>query len=89
MKNLHKRSEEVDKRLARIEGHVRGLRRMLGENKDCPDLLVQIVAVRSALDQVGRILLEDHMETCVVEAVRKGTGEKAIADLKDALAKFI
>lgn len=89
MRGRHRSSEEVDRRLARIEGHVSGIRRMLGENKDCPDLLVQIAAVRRALDEVGRILLEDHMETCVVRAVREGAGQKAITDLKDALAKFI
>lgn len=85
----HRKRKDVLNRLARIEGHVRGLRRMVEEDKDCPDILVQIAAVRSALNQVGRILLEDHMETCVIEAAREGTYEKAIADLKDALARFI
>jgi len=86
---LHKKRKDVLDRLARVEGHVRGIGRMVEEDKDCPDILIQIAAVRSALDNVGRILLEDHMETCVLEAAKEGTYEKAITDLKNALGKFI
>lgn len=88
-KTAHKRRKEVLNRLSRIEGHVRGLRKMVEEDKDCPDLLIQVAAVRAALNQVGRILLEDHMETCVLEATKEGTGEKTVETLKAALAKFI
>ncbi len=85
----HKRHKEVINRLSRIEGHVRGLRKMVEEDKDCPDILLQVAAVRAALNQVGRILLEDHMESCVIEATKDGQGEKAIEDLKAALMKFM
>ncbi|HSV49015.1 MAG TPA: metal-sensing transcriptional repressor [Candidatus Acidoferrales bacterium] len=85
----HKRHKEVINRLSRIEGHVRGLKKMVEEDKDCPDVLLQVAAVRAALNQVGRILLEDHMESCVVEAAKEGKGEKAIEDLKAALMKFM
>ena len=85
----HKKRKDVVNRLSRIEGHVRGLRKMVEEDKDCPDILLQVAAVRAALNQVGRILLEDHMETCVLEAAKEGTGEKAIEDLKAALVKFL
>jgi CsoR family transcriptional regulator, copper-sensing transcriptional repressor len=85
----HKQRKDVLDRLARIEGHVRGLRRMVEEDKDCPELLIQVAAVRAALNQVGRIMLEDHMETCVLEAAKEGKSEKAIAELKEALIKFL
>ncbi len=85
----HKKRKEIINRLSRIEGHVRGLRRMVEEDKDCPDLLVQVAAIRAALNQVGRVLLEDHMETCVIEAAKEGQSEKALSDLKEALVKFI
>ena len=85
----HKRRKEIINRLSRIEGHVRGLRKMIEEDKDCPDVLLQVAAVRAALNQVGRILLEDHMESCVIEAAKEGKGEKAVEDLKAALTKFI
>ena len=76
-------------RLAKIEGHVRGIRRMIEENKECPEVLLQLVAVRAAIDKVSRIVLEDHMKTCVAQAVRDGKGEKAMLELKDALMKFL
>lgn len=85
----HKRQKEVIARLSRIEGHVRGLRKMVEEDKDCPDVLLQVAAVRAALNQVGRILLEDHMESCVIAAAKEGKGEKAIEELKAALMKFM
>jgi Uncharacterized protein conserved in bacteria len=62
---------------------------MVEEDKDCPDILLQVAAVRAALNQVGRILLEDHMESCVVEATKEGKEQQAIDDLKAALMKFI
>jgi len=85
----HKKRKEVLNRLSRIEGHVKGLRRMAEREDDCPDILVQISAVRAALSQVGRVLLEDHMETCILEAARDGTGKEAVADLKAALERYI
>jgi DNA-binding FrmR family transcriptional regulator len=80
--------DDVIKRLAKIEGHVRGIRRMVEENKGCPEVLLQVAAVRAAIDKVGRIVLEEHMRTCVAQAVKEGKGEKAILELKDALMKF-
>jgi DNA-binding FrmR family transcriptional regulator len=55
-------------RLSRLEGHVRGVRRMVEEEVSCDDLLIQISAVRAAINQVGAILLENHLETCVAPA---------------------
>jgi DNA-binding FrmR family transcriptional regulator len=80
--------DDVIKRLAKIEGHVRGIRRMVEKNKGCPEVLLQVAAVRAAVDKVGRIVLEEHMRTCVAQAVKEGKGEKAILELKDALMKF-
>ena len=82
---------EVEKdladRLARIEGHVRGIKRMLEAHESCESLLLQLSAVRSALNQVAARLLENHMETCVADCVRSGAGEQALAHLKRALAQ--
>ncbi len=81
--------EELQNRLSRIEGHVRGIKRMLAEHASCEDLLIQLSAVRSALNQATVRLLENHMETCVADCVRAGQGEKALRQLKGALAQVI
>ncbi len=81
--------EELQNRLSRIEGHVRGIKRMLAEHASCEDLLVQLSAVRSALNQATARLLENHMETCVANCVRTGRGEKALRQLQGALTQVI
>jgi len=81
--------KELQDRLSRIEGHVRGIKRMLAEHASCEDLLVQLSAVRSALNQATARLLEDHLETCVADRVRAGQGEKALRELKAALAQVV
>ena len=87
--HIHEHHQSVLNRLARIEGHVRGVKRMVEEGKPCPDVLVQIAAVRSALNSVGRVILEDHLKGCMVEAVRSGDFESAYYDLEQSLDKFI
>lgn len=67
---------------------MRGIKKLVEADRECPDILIQIAAVRAALNQAGRIVLEDHMETCVLEAAKEGKSEKAIAELKEALLKF-
>lgn len=85
----HENNEAVIKRLARIEGHVRGIKRMVEEDTPCPDVLVQIAAVRSALNNVGQIILEDHLRNCLVRAIEDGDFEKAMSDLELSLDRFI
>lgn len=81
--------EDLQNRLSRIEGHVRGIKRMLSEHASCEELLIQLSAVRSALNQATARLLENHMETCVTDCVRAGQGEKALRQLKGALTQVI
>jgi CsoR family transcriptional regulator, copper-sensing transcriptional repressor len=85
----HKERKQVVNRLARIEGHVRAVKEMALEGRDCPDLLLQIAAIRKALDAVGKVILKDHLEQCVVAAVHQGDEEKILADLQQALDHFI
>jgi DNA-binding FrmR family transcriptional regulator len=81
--------EDIAKRLARVAGHANSLKRLWEEGRDCDDMLTQIAAVRAALDQVGKAILEQHIEHCVEKAVRHGESEEAIRDLKDALDRFV
>ena len=85
----HPQRESVLKRLARIEGHVRAIKRMVEADTACPDVLVQIAAVRAALNAVGRLILEDHMQGCMVKAAREGDYDDAFRDLKKSLDQFI
>lgn len=87
--HTHEMQEAVLKRLARIEGHVHGIKRMVEADTPCPDVLVQIAAVRSALNSVGQIILEDHLRSCMVKAVKDGDFEDAMRDLKNSLDRFI
>ncbi len=81
--------EEIAKRLARVIGHANSLKRLWEEGRECDDMLTQIAAVRAGLDQVGKIILEHHIEHCVTKAVKHGDAQEAIRDLKDALDRFV
>lgn len=59
--------EEIGRRLRRIEGQVRGVQKMLEENRDCEDMLTQAMAIRSAVDQVGARLMEHHIDKCLLD----------------------
>lgn len=81
--------KELQDRLSRIEGHVRGIKRMLGEHASCEDLLIQLSAVRAAVNKTTARLLENHMETCVADCIRAGEGEQALRHLKGALSQVV
>ena len=75
-------------RLNRIEGQVRGIKRMVEEDVYCPDILVQVSAVNSALNSFSKVLLDNHMNTCVVENIQKGNME-VIEELTATLKKIM
>lgn len=78
-------------RLRRIEGQVRGLQRMVEEDKYCIDILTQVAAVTKALQAVALGLLEEHLGHCVVEAVSEGgdTATEKIREAADAIARLV
>ena len=77
------------KRLARIEGQVRGIARMIDEDRYCVDVLTQVSAVRSALDALALGLLEHHLHGCVQKAVVSGHGGEAIDEAMTVVRKFV
>lgn len=77
--------EATINRLKRIEGQVRGIQRMVEEDRYCVDILVQISAINAALKKVGFNVAERHMKHCVSHAVQDGEGEQAIEELLDVL----
>ena len=76
------------RRMNRIGGQVQGITRMIAEDRYCVDLLVQISAVRSALNQVGLQIVEDHTRGCVTRAIQAGEEQEAIDELMSVLGKF-
>ena len=72
---------EALKRLSYIEGHLAGVKRMLEEDKYCVDILKQTFAVRRAIEKVEAMLLEGHLETCVVDGVRNGRESEVLGEL--------
>jgi CsoR family transcriptional regulator, copper-sensing transcriptional repressor len=76
-------------RLSRIEGHIRGIKTMVQENRPCPEVLVQVAAVRGALDRVARIILDEHLTECIARAAKEGNIDSEIEELKSALDRFL
>lgn len=84
----HPQSKIVINRLSRLIGHLEGVKKMTEEGRDCSEILIQISAVRSALNNVGKIILEDHINHCMVEAIENNDKEPLI-NLTNAINKFI
>lgn len=86
--HVHENQKAVINRLARAIGHLNKVKRMVEEGCDCSDVLVQLAAVRSALDNTGKVILNDHIRHCMVDAVAAGD-QSAIDDLCQAIEKFV
>lgn len=84
----HPQRKQIINRMSRIVGHANAIKNMCEEGRECSDILIQIAAVRSALNNVGKLILEDHVNHCVIEAVENNDKE-ALEKLHDAINKFI
>lgn len=80
--------EAVTKRLNRIEGQIRGIAKMVEEDKPCEAILVQIGAAKAALHKTGQTILEGHLSNCVLSAVKAGDEEESIKKFMAALEQF-
>lgn len=78
---------ELDRRLARLEGHVRGVRKMLAEQRDCDDILTQVAGVKAAAAQVAIRLLEGHFDSCVSGLIPDSGGSEQIEGFKNSLKR--
>lgn len=81
----------IKNRLSRLEGQVRGIKRMLEEHESCDDILVQVAALKQAVNGVAVELLQAHMESCVLPQIEAGAfeGKEALESLKGALSKVL
>jgi DNA-binding FrmR family transcriptional regulator len=78
-------------RLRRIEGQVQGIQRMVEEDKYCVDILLQLTAVQGAVEQVQRLILGRHIESCVTDAIRSGSArdrQKKVDELLEVFSRF-
>ena len=85
----HQHTKEVMARLARIEGHVRAVKGMVEQGRDCPEVLIQLAAIRAAVEQTSKVVLSDHVESCLRGAAATGTADEEWKSLKQALDRFI
>jgi DNA-binding FrmR family transcriptional regulator len=84
----HQNTKAVLDRLSRASGHLESVKRMVSEGKDCSEVLIQLSAVIAALNNAGKVILKDHIENCIVDAVEAGDKE-AIQNLNIAIDRFI
>ena len=89
MSGYTKDKRSIQSRLSRIEGQVRGIQRMVDEDRYCIDVLTQVNATRAALESVALQLLADHTEHCVTDAIRSGGGTRKIKELNAAVERLV
>jgi len=77
------------RRLKKIEGQVRGVQKMIEEDRYCMDILIQLAAIKSATNSIGLAILEGHTKRCVSDAIRSGNGEEAINEMMEVLRSFV
>lgn len=84
----HEDTKKVLNRMSRAIGHMEATKRMIEDGRDCSEVLIQIAAVKSAINNIGKIILQDHINHCIVDAVESGD-KKSLDDLADAIDKFV
>jgi CsoR family transcriptional regulator, copper-sensing transcriptional repressor len=91
MHGYHERKDLIQKRLRRVEGQVRGIQRMVEEDKYCVDVLDQVAAATKALQAVALELLDDHLTHCVADAITQGgdVAEAKVAEASSAIARLV
>ena len=89
MPGYAKDKQKIETRLRRIEGQVRGIQKMVAEDRYCIDVLTLVTAVRAALESVSLQLLADHTEHCVTEAIREGQGAEKVRELNQAVERLV
>jgi DNA-binding FrmR family transcriptional regulator len=87
--NPHKQTRAIVNRLSRVEGHVRSIKQMVEDGRDCADVLIQLSAVRSAIGKIGRVVLEDHLESCLFQVGVDPEGSDIWSGVKEALDIYL
>lgn len=86
--HTHTHTKAVLNRLSRAIGHLESIRRMVEDGRDCSEVLIQLSAVKAAINNTGKVILQDHIEHCIVDAVESGDKE-ALEELNKAIDRFM
>ena len=86
--HTHTNTKAVLNRLARVIGHLQSIKRMVEDGRDCSEVLIQLSAVKAAINNTGKVILQDHIQHCLVDAVETGDME-AVQELSKAIDSFI
>lgn len=86
--HVHTNTKAVLNRLSRAIGHLESIKRMVEDGRDCSEVLIQLSAVKSAINNTGKVILKDHIEHCMVDAVESGD-HQAIEELTEAIDRFM
>ena len=86
--HTHEHTKAVLNRLSRAIGHMNAVKKMIEEGRDCSDVLIQLSAIKSEITGVSKVILKDHIDHCIVDAVKEND-EDAIEHLKGAIDKLL
>ena len=87
-KHPHEHTQAVIHRLARAIGHLESVKRMVEDGRDCSEVLIQLSAVRSAINNTGKLILQDHIRNCLMDALESGDQEE-LDELNKAIDQFV
>ncbi len=86
--HTHQNTKAVLNRLSRAIGHLESIKRMVEDGRDCSEVLIQLSAVKAAINNTGKVILQDHIEHCIVDAIESGDKE-TLKELQKAIDRFI
>ena len=86
--HTHKHTKAVLNRMSRAIGHMNAVKKMIEDGRDCSDVLIQLSAIKSEITGVSKVILKDHIDHCIVDAVKEND-EDAIENLKGAIDKLL
>ena len=88
MEHRHTDTKNVINRLSRAIGHLEAVKQMVEQGRDCSEVLIQLAAVKSAINNTGNIILKDHLNHCITDAV-KNDDSKALEEINKAIDQFV
>ena len=86
--HTHENTKAVLNRLAKVIGHMQSIKRMVEDGRDCSEVLIQLSAVKAAINNTGKVILQDHIKHCLVDAIESGDTQE-IEELNKAIDRFI